>query len=193
VTPAEGAAWFSSVGVPWWIAGGWALDLHLGAQSRPHEDLDIGVLRRDIATVRERLASWEMFEAKDGRLTRLLPGQVPRLDVHSLWCRPANATRWMLELMLDESDGETWVYRREPSIRRPLSAAIRTSNSGLQYIAPEIQLLYKARWLRPRDQRDFEAVAPRLDPMAREWLIDALDRAEPGHVWLSALRAQRRA
>ena len=33
--------------VPWWIAGGWSLDLFLGYELRPHEDLDVAVLRRD--------------------------------------------------------------------------------------------------------------------------------------------------
>jgi len=27
--------------VPWWIAGGWSLDLFLGYESRPHVDLDV--------------------------------------------------------------------------------------------------------------------------------------------------------
>ncbi len=40
-------AWFASLTVPWWIAGGWALDLFAGDQSRPHKDLDVGILRND--------------------------------------------------------------------------------------------------------------------------------------------------
>ena len=171
VDPVHGAAWFSSVDFVWWIAGGWALDLHLGRQSRPHADLDIGVLRRDITRVRERLSSWEMFEAKDGVLTRLESGQVPRVDVHSLWCRPIGATRWMLELMLEDSVDDVWAYRREPSIRRPFSTVLRISTSGLAYLAPEVQLLYKSRRMRPRDQPDFEVIAPLLDSPARDWLV----------------------
>jgi hypothetical protein len=191
VDPNDGAAWFSSVDTPWWIAGGWALDLHLGRQSRFHADLDVGVLRRDIAHVRERLASWEMFEAKDGMLTRLDPGEAPRPNVHSLWCRPPGATRWTLELMLDHSIDDSWVYRREPSVRRAFSTIICVSLSGLPYLAPEVQLLYKSRWLRPRDQSDFEMIASCLDASARDWLLAALERCEPGHTWISALRTQR--
>ena len=37
----EVALLFSSVTVPWWIAGGWALDLFLGIQTREHEDIDV--------------------------------------------------------------------------------------------------------------------------------------------------------
>src|ERR1700742_1879050 len=100
VDPVTGGAWFEGLEVPWWIAGGWALDLYLGRQSRPHKDLDVGVLRRDIAAVQARLNSWEMFEAKDGQLTRLEAGANPRPEVHSLWCRRAGESEWTLELML---------------------------------------------------------------------------------------------
>ena len=43
---------------PWWVAGGWAIDLTLGHQTRKHEDLDVLVLRRDQAWVREELLGW---------------------------------------------------------------------------------------------------------------------------------------
>ena len=46
--PYEVASQLSTLRTPWWVAGGWAMDLHLGAQSRPHDDIDIGVLRRDV-------------------------------------------------------------------------------------------------------------------------------------------------
>lgn len=120
VHPMDASVWFSLLGVPWWIAGGWAIDLHLGRETRAHADLDVGVLRRDVAAVRERFAAWEMFESKDGMLSALEPGQCPRLEVNSLWCRPVGATLWTFELMLDDSVDDAWIYRRQPSIRRPL-------------------------------------------------------------------------
>src|SRR5262245_32061357 len=113
VHPSEGVVWLSSLSVPWWVAGGWALDLFAGHQSRLHGDLDIGILRRDVLQVLTALRSWECFEAKGGVLTRLQEGVVPRADVNSLWCRPAGTTPWTLELMLDESEGDRWVYRRQ--------------------------------------------------------------------------------
>src|SRR5438874_13667307 len=87
VEPETGAVWFAALNVPWWFSGGWALDLWLGGRSRPHDDLDVGVLRRDIGAVLMAFSSWEVFEAKDGALTRVQDGEMPRLDVHSLWCR----------------------------------------------------------------------------------------------------------
>jgi Aminoglycoside-2''-adenylyltransferase len=187
VDPTTCAGWFSTLKVPWWIAGGWALDLYLGKQSRAHGDLDVGVLRRDIATILAALSSWEIFEANDGALTRLGAGEAPRPMVHSLWCRPVGTTLWTFEMMLDESVDDDWCYRRDASIRQPLSKVVRWNPSGIPYLAPEIELLYKARSFRPRDEADFELIAPRLDATARAWLVDSLARSVTGHPWISAL------
>jgi len=89
--------------------------------------------------------------------------------------------------MLDEAIDDLWCYPRDPSIRRPFSTVVAHDASGIPFLAPEIQLLYKARSLRQRDQVDFELVAPRLDAIARAWLVDSLERTEVGHPWISAL------
>jgi hypothetical protein len=192
VEPAEAATLFDRLAVKWWIAGGWALDMFLDETSRTHGDLDVGVLRRDIRSVLHELSGWEWCEARDGVLTRLPIGIPPRSDVNSLWCRPVGTAPWVFELMLDESDGALWLFRREPAIKRPLSMLTRTSSSGIPYLAPEIQLLYKAKTLRPHDQADFDRVAPRLDTAAREWLRDSLARTSLRHPWIAALADGRR-
>jgi hypothetical protein len=186
--PREAARWLSDLSLPWWIAGGWALDLFAGDQARPHADLDVGVLRRDVREVLAVLSSWDIFGAKHGLLTRLSAGTAPDADTHSLWCRAKHATCWSLEIMLDECDGADWVYRRQPEIRYPLTSIVRRSPGGLPYLAPEIQLLYKARKPRERDQADFDRIAPRLDSAARRWLHRALERSDPGHEWIRRLR-----
>jgi hypothetical protein len=187
VHPAQCADWFSTVAAPWWVAGGWALDLYAGAQSRPHGDLDVGVLRRDAREVLAALASWEIFEVRAGALTRLDTGDEPRAEVNSLWCRPIGASAWVMQLLLDESADGFWVFRRQPDIRLPLRMAVRRNSAGLPYLSPEIQLLYKAKDPRARDQTDFDHIAPRLDPAARAWLKSALARLNPGHAWIHGL------
>jgi len=193
VRPSEGILWLSRLTTRWWVAGGWALELFLGgpvldeSARRPHADLDIGILRRDVLQVLSALPSWEFFEAKDGVLTRLCEGRAPRADVHSLWGRPANSTEWLLELMLDESEGNRWVFRRQRQLQRSFETVIRRSSHGIPYLAPEIQLLYKARAIRAQDQADFELVAPRLDADARAWLRNALSLTDAHHKWLPAL------
>jgi hypothetical protein len=184
VHPSEVAEHLCSLRAPWWVAGGWALDLFVGSQSRSHKDLDIGVLRKDALLVCSALSTWEIFEAKDGLLTRIREGSAPRAQVNSLWCRPADATDWTFELMLDEFEDDRWVFRRDPAIQRSFSLAVRRDSSGIPFLAPEIQLLYKARAARPEDQADFDHVAPRLDADARTWLRTALTKVDPRHAWL---------
>jgi hypothetical protein len=184
--PAVAASWLSFLDVRWWVAGGWALDLFIGAQTRPHADLDIGILRRDVGEVLGHLSSWEFFEAQDGVLTRLRAARDLRPDVHSLWSRPAGTTPWALEWLLEEAQDEQWVFRRQREITRPLTEVVRRSE-GMPYLAPEIQLLYKARSPRPWDEDDFHGVAPLLHSNARAWLRQALERCDAEHRWIPAL------
>lgn len=48
----EVTTFFAALLVPWWIAGGWAIDLFLGRQTREHQDIDVLILRRDHQAVR---------------------------------------------------------------------------------------------------------------------------------------------
>lgn len=177
----------SALRAPWWVAGGWALDLFLGKVTRAHQDLDVGIFRSDTAGVVASLSGWEFFEAKDGVLSALALDAPPRAGVNSLWGKRANTAQWELEFMLDESDIESWVFRRDVRITRPLSRAIRRDPEGIAYLAPEIQLLYKARATRPKDQADFDQVVPHLAREPRIWLRESLMSVEPEHAWISIL------
>ena len=185
--PHEARVLLSTLRVPWWIAGGWALDLYLGKLTRAHKDLDIGIFRVDAPIVVAGLLGWKFLEARDGTLSPLRVGDTPRANVNSLWCKRENATQWELELMLDRREGEFWVFRRDPRITYPLSGAIRRNPEGIAYLAPEIQLLYKARAMRAQDQADFDRVVPHLAHDARAWLRESLMRTDPEHVWISML------
>lgn len=187
VAPAEVLPWLSPLSVPWWIAGGWALDLFLGQVSRSHADIDVGIFRADALQVCTSLSKWEFFEAHNGALTPLDAGTAPRAAVNSLWCRRRDQTEWSLELLLDEGGADRWTFRRDPRIGRALEAAIRRTRDGIPYLAPEIQLLYKSKPGRCKDQLDFDKVIPSLDRDARAWLRDSIAKIDPRHAWLATL------
>jgi len=107
--------------------------------------------------------------------------------VNSLWGRLLGQRQWMLELLLDDSEGDFWVFRRKREICRRLDLAISYTKERIPYLAPEIQLLYKANRLRPVDDADFHRVAPSLDGRACSWLRDALAGVDAAHPWLNAL------
>jgi lincosamide nucleotidyltransferase A/C/D/E len=45
-------AGLKALGIEVWIDGGWGVDALLGAQSRPHRDLDIAIQQKDVAGLR---------------------------------------------------------------------------------------------------------------------------------------------
>jgi hypothetical protein len=61
---------FEIEGVQYWLFGGWAVDFHAGAVTRPHGDLDIAIWLRDLTTAARLLRQdgWahEPADAQDG-------------------------------------------------------------------------------------------------------------------------------
>ncbi len=92
--------------------------------------------------------------------------------------------------MLDESSGNDWVSRRDERIRRPITSIGLVTARGIPYLAPEIQLFYKAENGRPKDETDFAAVRPVLSEPQAQWLSDALGLVYgPAHPWRTRLLA----
>lgn len=185
---ADAATRFASFGAPWWIAGGVAIDLFVGRRTRDHGDLDVEVLASDQDHVRRLLDGWELAVAHDGRLREWKPHERLTPGRGSLWCRPRADAPWALQVLVADADGDEWIFRRDPRIRRPLAGVVRRTAHGVPYLAPELQLLFKAKSVRPVDQADFDAARPLLDPAALEWLATALDIAHPDHPWRALLR-----
>jgi Aminoglycoside-2''-adenylyltransferase len=182
--PAEAAAIFAVMPCPWWIAGGYAIELAAGRPVRAHGDIDVLVLRRDQAHVQQALAGWQWWAADPpGTLRPWQPREHLPAGICDIWCRPGPRTPWRIQVMLDESQGRHWVSRRDPRIRRPITSIGKTSSDGIPYLAPEIQLLYKAANPRPKDETDFTAVLPCLTQAQRHWLRDALTRTHGQHPW----------
>jgi hypothetical protein len=192
--PQEVADFFSTLDAPWWIAGGWAIDLFLERQTREHDDIDIQVLRRDQIAVRNLFAEWDLQEAHPTSPMSAWPFREWELDqplrpgVQDVWCRPNSNAPWALQFMIADTNDQEWLFRRDPGITLPLTSIGHRSSEGIPYIAPEIQLLYKAKSRRPKDEADFMAVHPHLDQRSRTWLAQALTIVHPDHPWLAHLQ-----
>ena len=186
--PRDGLTLMRGYERPWWVGGGWALDLFLGSSTRDHEDLDLVVFRDDQRAVREHFAGWDLHVAHEGRLT---PWAGERLEppLHTLWARSDPKSPWELELLLMESSDGMWHYRRDPRVTLELSQ-VGLVRDGIPFLAPEVPLLYKSKAPRERDDADFAAVVHELDPMRRAWLADAIRSQDASHGWLEALVAK---
>jgi len=171
----------------WWLAGGGALDRHPGPGTRQHDDIDVQILRRDHMHVREVLSDWDMHAADPPGGLRPWPvGEELRPELHDIWCRRNPDSPWAFQLMIADTEGDDWIYRRDPRIRRPLDELDGPATTdAMRVLAPEIQLLYKSKGLRPKDQLDYDAVAPRLTREQRGWLEDALRMVAADHPWVS--------
>lgn len=184
---------FAGSRAPWWIAGGWAIDLFVGRQTREHKDTDAQVLRRDLCAVRDALQGWDVQAADPARrdydwpFRAWLPGEPLDSAMHDVWLRPGAAEPWALQLMVADVDGADWLFRRDPRVRRPLTTIGRCTGDGIPYLAPEIQLLYKATAPRAKDEADLTIALPFMDRASRRWLEQDISMVNPGHPWLAAL------
>ena len=167
------------------MSGGLALELHVGRSGRDHDDIDVGGIRRDVPALRSILSGWDVRVAAAGRLMAWSGDALEDgLHQNNLWCRRATAGPWQLDVTIGEGDDGRWIYRRDRRIWLPWSQAILRTASGIPYIAPELQLLFKAKNPRPKDDVDAQVVIPVLD-MARG---DRLRRMLPlGHPWHARL------
>ncbi|MEM9608591.1 MAG: hypothetical protein AAGA99_14300 [Actinomycetota bacterium] len=173
---------FRSASFRWWLSGGRALAMHLERTWRDHEDLDIGVVRTDLPAVAELLGGWDLHVAAAGVLTpwdgRLL---VAGRSENNLWCRPTPSSSWALDVTVGDGTEEEWVFRRDPAIRRSWADAVLVTSAGIPYLAPELQLLFKSKQPRPKDEGDARVVIPALASDRRRWLAERLPRDHHWH------------
>ncbi|GAA1029444.1 hypothetical protein GCM10009557_17960 [Virgisporangium ochraceum] len=189
VTVTRAAELFAHLGAPWFVAGGWAIELAVGGPVREHADIDIMLLRRDQGRLHDVLPGWDIHAADPPGTLRPWPRhEVLPSGVHDVWCRPAADEPWRLQVMLDESIGDRWVSRVDARVTRPVASLRNLTPDGIPYLTPEVQLFYKSRHTRPRDETDFSAVLPYLDGRQRSWLDDALALTAPDHAWRRRLR-----
>jgi hypothetical protein len=173
----------------WWIAGGWAIDLHRGRQSRPHADVDVLFLRADQSAVQRHLAGWDLQAADPpGTLRPWSEGEHLPLGIHDIWCRRSPSSPWSMQLMIDDAQDGAWVYRRDSRIRRPVAELDGpASNADHRVLSPDVQLLYKSLNPRAKDEADFRAIVEHLNSSQRRWLSESLTVITPVHAWLAVL------
>ncbi len=193
-TPAEVARLLANVQAPWCVTAGWAIDLFLGGQRREHGDLEVAVPLDRFAEVVAALAGFEFFipvsGPGDGLVWPLeLAGDLFDNDEHhQTWVREPETGLWRLDVFREPSDGEMWICRRAESIRLPYRELIEYTADGIPYSRPEVTLLFKAKHSDlPKNEADFGAVLPHLEPARRHWLRESLAIVHPDHPWLAML------
>jgi hypothetical protein len=191
-TPVDVAELFAGYEGRWWIAGGWAIEAFSGVK-RDHGDIDPSIPRSDLPLLRRHLAGRiDLWAADQETLRVLLPEDIGEDDdllpdsCEAVRARNSGGDPWEYDITLMTTVGDRWIFKRDARTTLLLDEIV-WAQDGISYLRPEIQLLHKAAGLRPKDQADFDAAWPVLDPKSRQWLRDAIRRTHPGHPWLSAM------
>lgn len=199
--------------IKWCFSGGWAIDLFLGNKSRPHKDLDIMIFKNDIKAAVSYLSERD-WRIEAPTRQGFLPVNAENFDTFeydNLWCmnekypmdylkvdeqgscnfyhyeRDIQEQVDYIEILLNTFEEGCFVYAKNPAIRLDIDKAI-SKFEGLPYLAPEIVLLYKSKYLSEDNISDFEMVTEKMNAEQREWLKVALS-TEYGadHPWVEAL------
>jgi len=177
---------------PWFVCGGWAIDLFAGVESRAHADLEIGIRRSDQGLLPRLLSGWKMyrFEPRDNEDAEILPWSgenVLSVPVHQVMVQNSDAAPPEFEFFLQEVSRDVWSFRRMQRIQMPFGEVYLSSVSGIPVVAPEVQLLYKSTYHREKDEQDFELVLPMLSEARRAWLRSGLMSYHPADAWIDRL------
>lgn len=117
-------------GIDVWIDGGWGVDALLGRQTRPHNDIDVFIQRKD------RAAFTKMLILNGYRETNM----EYTTDDHIVWCDPNNR---IVDLHLFEfSEKGTFRYDNEIYSSDILNGQGVIGDIPVRCLTPEAQLLY---------------------------------------------------
>ncbi len=94
----------------WFVAGGWAIDLYLEKVTRPHEDIEIAIFRRDQIALQNYLDGWVLKKAVNSMLPVWNQDECLELPIHEIHCFNDTAEPQSLEVLLNETDGDGWLF-----------------------------------------------------------------------------------
>lgn len=159
---------------PWFVAGGWAIDLFLGCETREHQDIDIAIFREDQFELQRHFSGWRWEKVVNGTSVGWDSDQWLELPVHEV---RATSDERQLEFLFNERRGDLWLYRRDQTIGRSISRF--RAGVALPIFPPEVVLLYKSNSPTETDLVDFHKAWPRLKSEARQWLAEAMVKVRP--------------
>lgn len=177
---------------PWFVSGGWAIDLFVNQVTRPHSDVEIGLFREHQRALRTQLTGWRLtksdFLRPEG--AAWVPWDAddwvaaPLFQVQA-W-GPADVEPAYDFFLNDLVDG-AWQFGRVPTITRPVGEIVGRTSDGIPYLVPDIQLAYKGKRDLPKNEHDFVVALPHLSARQRAWLAMALAAAYGTHPWIARL------
>ena len=160
------------------LAGGYAVEQFVGRCVRDHGDIDVIVYRDQQLDVQRWLSDWHLYAADPPRSLRpWVESEYLPYGIHDIWGH-TGIQAWQLQIMLTESEGDRWFSKRSRLIGGQRGDLI-VAYGSVPCIRIEVQLLYKARNPRSKDDLDFEACLPLMSTEAKRWLATGLEVLYP--------------
>jgi hypothetical protein len=149
---------FAHAPFTWGLAGGYAVEQFLGTAIRAHSDIDVVVYRDQQLRLQRWLAGWHLYAADPpGTLRPWMADEYLPYGIHDIWGHRSGIQAWQLQIMLTEVERDEWFSRRSRLIRGQRNELIVLYH-GIRCLRIEVQLLYKVRNQRPKD--DLDAYCP---------------------------------
>ena len=161
-------------GYPWFVVGGWAIDLFLDKETRVHSDIEIGIYRKhQMHLYRYFESSKKYFINNKSRIgkheKKEWNKEYLQLPIHELYIEYKGMK---LEVLLNERDEDNWIYRRDKEIKLDERKAILFTEKRISYLCPEAVLLYKTKELRDKDCEDIVNASRKMNKTQINWLIE---------------------
>jgi len=174
---------FSDFKEPWFVAGGWAIDLAIGRITRQHSDIDFCIFRDSLPQFLNYFKEWKIEVSVPGTSKRLACHSIEDVTPprHELHC---DFKYINIEILLNERNGEDVIFRRDKSITLPLERFTCRTNENLPFVNPAWLLLFKAKYPKEKDQNDFEEAIKSISKEDLIWLHQALKFHQPDSHWL---------
>jgi hypothetical protein len=166
LSPAAVAVLLGAFDGPWWVSGGVAVDLFVGADIRDHDTIEVAVFRDHWPAIAAALPGWDFRERE-----------------HDIWARPHAEGPWEVAFVLQDRTGNDWQYDTNPEVTLPVTEVGMVTPEGVPYQRPEVVLLAEAA-AQADHEADLVAALPKMGIGPRCWLAGALDLAHPGHPWI---------
>lgn len=187
----------------WYICGGWAVDLLLGKETRPHLDVDVAVFQHEQRDLHEHLSGWSAL-GHDDAVSETCPDQWDGRELSvpaHIHANIGSMAGTELDIQINTRVGRDWLLCENPRVTLPHEECVVDPEAwGVPMVSAAVVLYFKAAargWrgglpapastLRDHDQADFDGLLPTLTQLQRTWLYQAISVHDADHPWLQRL------
>lgn len=163
---------------PWFIAGGWSIDIALGKVTRDHHDLDISIFREDIKDALRYFDDWVIKVAVPGENRLVDYEQFSDLTLPR-YCLHLFRDNDFIEILLTERMEDQVLFRKNKNITMHINDFGLRDCAERPYVNPVWQLMFKCLSPRDKDSEDFYNYLIVMNDQQKLWLSNGIRMMKP--------------